>query len=333
MVWIRARAPLRIGLAGGGTDVYQSATSKERGDGPPAGLVLNASIALYAHALVTPAEGPVNRIRAIGTDGENALLKATCKRFLSLPRCARSRPFTLVTHADVPVGSGLGASSAIVVAALAALAAWHDLAALPASLAGLAAEIEREELHWAGGTQDHYAAAYGGFNTMAFPAGKTPRIMPVPVAADTIRRLERHLILFLATRDQRPHGVGTNWTALPEPVFQALRATALEMREALLAGDMAAVAAGLDRGWRIKQLVSPRIATPRAMAALAAARAAGAMAGRVCGAGQGGYLLIMAAPERRHAVIEALRPLGEPRGCYFTESGVTVTRLAARAAA
>jgi D-glycero-alpha-D-manno-heptose-7-phosphate kinase len=312
----RARAPLRVDLAGGWTDV--PAYAGRRG-----GAVVNVALALYAHVLVRRG-GTGVRLRALDlgavvsaqrlddlrADGELALVKAAARRH------APEGPLEIVTRTDAPPGSGLGGSGALGVALVAALGTLAGRRRLPAEIAAEAYETEVRGAGILGGKQDQYAAALGGLQFLAFgdPEVAATRLA-VPAAA--LRELEQSLVL-CHTGASRLSGDTHRrvWEAFGRGEAETVRAldglrdAALAMRAALERGDLGGVARVLDENWACQQALAEGIRTP-AMAALeAAGREAGADGVKACGAGAGGCLAFLARPGRESDVAEALRAAG-----------------------
>jgi D-glycero-alpha-D-manno-heptose-7-phosphate kinase len=170
----RSRAPLRLGLAGGGTDV--SPYSDLYG-----GAVLNATISMYAYATIEPRDdgkivfNSIDRSKRLEfeskefleIDGNLDLLKGVYNRIVK-DFAKKPLSFELTTYVDAPPGSGLGSSSTLVVAIIGAFAEWLNLPLGEYDIAHLAYEIERKDLGMAGGKQDQYAATFGGFNFIRY---------------------------------------------------------------------------------------------------------------------------------------------------------------------
>ena len=199
---IRARAPLRISFAGGGTDV------------PPfpereGGAVLSATINRYAFAsLRTRTDRQVTvrvaRLRPLGRvrdrragpfDGDLDLAKAAVQRLLDRELAG----FDLFLHSNAPPGSGLGSSSAMVVALVGLLQERYRLALTDYAIAEIAHQVEREDLGIRGGLQDHYAATFGGFNYIEF-AGDRVVVNPLRIHPDMVNELEHNLLLVYTGR-------------------------------------------------------------------------------------------------------------------------------------
>jgi D-glycero-alpha-D-manno-heptose-7-phosphate kinase len=317
-----ARAPLRISFAGGGTDV------------PPypqthGGAVLSVTIDRCATADLRPrADGDYHvesrdlRARAafapdeLGFNGHLDLVKAVL-RDLAARRPGRGLDLTLAT--DAPPGSGLGSSSALVVAMLAAVGAATGRRWSPAELARTAYQVERVDLKIEGGMQDQYAAAFGGLNFIEFHGEDRVDVQPLHVPGEVLEELERSLLLAWSGQSRTDGGILRRQvdgvlagSAESLATLGALKALAETMRDALLGGDLATFAEGLHQGWKQKRRLATGIATPHLDELYAVGRAAGAAAGKVLGAGGGGFMLFSTPPGRRERVTQALEAAGAP---------------------
>ena len=313
-----ARAPMRISFAGGGTDV---APFPER----EGGAVLSMSITRYAFAsarkrdddqinltsldLGLATQGPVGNLSEL--DQRLHLLRGPISRLAT-----DGRGVDLRVQSQAPPGSGLGASSTIVAAVLGALVSAYGLQASRHQLARGAVQIEREDLALTGGIQDHYAAVFGGVNYIEF-TGDRVHVNPLKLPASTVAMLEHNLLLcHLGTSresatiidDQR-----RRYEADADTTIAALRRQkelAVELKHALLSGDLDGFGTLLGDAWRVKQEMSPLIATDVATATYDTAIRAGALGGKMTGAGGGGHMLFYAPFERRFEVAQALRDTG-----------------------
>lgn len=333
----RARAPLRLGLAGGGTDV--SPFSDEQG-----GLVLNATIDLYAQAILEPRHD--GRIVLAAEDREEAVdFDATAvlpdEEPLRLHRGIYNRivrqfngggplSFTLTTFADAPAGSGLGTSSTMVVCIVQAFSEWLGLGLGEYEIAHLAFEIEREELKLAGGKQDQYAAAFGGFNFIEFGPG-TDRVLvnPLRIKEWVRNELEASTVLYYTGQSRESAKIieeqiaSTKAKASPSlTAMAALKQDAVAMKEAILRGDLAQYAMILRQSWEAKKQLAPSVSNARLDAIYDDAMDAGALAGKISGAGGGGFFMFFVPPSRRSAVMRRLRKhSGELMNFHFTSIG------------
>ncbi len=341
---IRARAPLRLGLAGGGTDV--SPYCDEFG-----GSVLNATIDLYASATITTNDEECVRFVAadqdsresyrlgeeFGGNGGLMLHKGVYRRLVRDFAGGRPMALTLSTHSDAPAGSGLGASSTLVVAMVKAFVELLNLPLGEYDIARLAFDIERVDLGLAGGRQDQYAAAFGGVNFMEFYANERVVVNPLRVKNWILSELESSIVLYYTgesresariIEEQRSRMQGHDEASLR--ALHALKEEAITMKECLLKGALREFAESMQKGWDAKKLTASSISNPRIDRAISAALASGAYAAKVSGAGGGGFVFFFVDPERRAEVRRALHALGqgEVRPCHFTKQGTQGWRIA-----
>jgi len=314
---VRAKAPLRISFAGGGTDV------------PPfpereGGCVLSSTINRYAWGTLRPREDGQICIssRDFGVsltyasrdsltyDGQMDLAKAAINRLAG----EHNGGYDLFLHTDAPPGSGLGSSSAMMVVLVGLLKEYHGLALTDYEVAELAYSIERVDLSIPGGMQDQYAAAFGGFNFIEF-LGDRVVVNSLKISNDIRNELEYNLLLVHTGRirlseniieDQvRRYKQGDTTDTLKE-----LKALATEMKNALLHRKMNDFGALLDEEWQHKKRMSSRISTPELDDLYSLARAEGAIGGKITGAGGGGYMLLYCGFERKHEIAQVLTGMG-----------------------
>jgi D-glycero-alpha-D-manno-heptose-7-phosphate kinase len=316
---IRAKAPLRISFAGGGTDV------------PPfpereGGLVLNATINRYAYGTLRPREDDAIEIEShdygmsavfdvhqpLVFDGRLDLAKAAIRRFAG----RETRGFSLMLHSNAPPGSGLGSSSTMMVALIGLLKEHRNLPLTDYELAELAYTLERTDLGIMGGLQDQYAATFGGFNFIEL-SGDRVVVNPLRISRDTILELEYNLMLCYSGSTRESGRVIEDQTARFErgddETLGALRMQkelAVEMKNALLRGRLGDFGELLDSAWQAKRRMSTRISTPRIEELYDEARKAGALGAKVTGAGGGGYVLIYCGPGTKHKVAARMLELG-----------------------
>jgi D-glycero-alpha-D-manno-heptose-7-phosphate kinase len=332
---VRARVPLRLGLAGGGTDL--SPYCDEYG-----GAVLNVTIDRYAYAFVEPAAGDRLHLVAPDLDLEETfapdlaeidrahlrLHAGVLRRFLTQFQRGSVPPMRITSFVDAPPGSGLGSSSALVVALVEAFRRYFDVPLGPYDVAHMAFEIERLELQLAGGKQDHYAAAFGGINFIEFLAHDRVIVNPLRISPATMNELELSLVIcfsgvsraseLIIAEQQR--GLIEGKAAVAH--MHQLKADALEMKDALLRGDIPRLAATLNRSWEAKKRTASGVSTAGIDALFDTAMGAGAMGGKVSGAGGGGFMMFVVPPARRVAVIHALRQAGgTASGIHLTMDG------------
>lgn len=310
---ITFRAPTRIDFGGGWTDVPPY--SDEAG-----GFVCNVAIARYATVTVTRGlqrDSPVAQPSGV----DRAIVEAAARRF----RMADAR---ITVHSDFPIGAGLGGSSAVCVAALAALAAMRGETLQPSKLAEMSREIEVNDLGVAGGRQDHYAAAHGGALGLRFLAGRV-EVRHLLLGARMRAELERRC--FIVYTGQSRISSDTITAVLDgyknrEPhVLQALarmRATAEQMADAFVAGNIDALGSLVDEQWRHQRSLHPAIPTPEIDEIISRTRAAGALGAKALGASGGGCVLIIARSDRVEAISEIASSLGQLVPFTVDEIGV-----------
>jgi len=313
---VRARAPLRISFGGGGTDV--SPYCDERG-----GAVLNTTINRYAYATLVPG-GDRLEIRSLDYDvglsyslddefvfdGQLDLAKGVLDHFRSSGDL--SGGLTIYLHNDAPPGSGLGSSSAICVALIAALCEHlrHPLDSY--AMAELAYRIEREDVGIKGGRQDQYAATFGGFNFIEYGEGKAI-VNALRLRPNVLFELEYSLVFaYVGGQHFSSHIIDRqveNYLNGGAAVvaMDRLKELAYEMKDALLRGQLQEFGTLMHEAWQAKKGMADGITTDRIDALYDAVRGAGALGGKISGAGGGGFMFFLCEPTRRFAVQEALR--------------------------
>ena len=333
---VRARAPLRLGLAGGGTDIP---SYYER----HGGYVLNATIDRYAYAVVRIRED--SRVRFFATDlkkeaaadisdpmeldGKLDLHKAVYREIMDNYNGGRRLALDLVTFCDAPVGSGLGTSSTLVVAMIRVFAELLKIPLDDYMIANLAFKIERVDCGFQGGKQDQFSAAFGGFNFIEFYSGGRTVVSPLRIKNWIICELEASLILFHTGTSRESSRIIASQSekvscgdAEVLSAMHAVKREALVMKEYLLRGDFAGIVDSLRDGWRNKKRSAEIISNPRIEEIYETATRAGALAGKVSGAGGGGFMVFFVSPKRRMEVIGSLgRFDGSVSNCHFTEHG------------
>jgi len=336
---IRAKAPLRISFAGGGTDI--PAYYEEHG-----GAVLSSTINRYAYVTLYPREDDRVMIRSLDLgqqvdfhlakgpvyDGMLDLAKAAVQR-LNIPR-----GIEMDIRLEAPAGSGLGGSSALTAGVIGVLAA---LTATPLGLyemAELNYTIERIDLKIAGGKQDQYATTFGGFNLIEFQKERII-VNPLRIDRNTLNDLEAHFILCytgcvrpdlgLVSRQVQFYREGRQETM---EGLKRLHEMAYEMKEALLTGQLERFGKMLDEAYVNKKRMNPHVAdgTPTDLM-YQAARRHGALGGKLLGAGGGGYLLLFCETASQEEVRQEMERLGGRLMDFaFDNWGLQVWRSACR---
>ena len=315
---VHAVAPLRISFVGGGTDFPHWYLDH-------GGAVLSSTIDHVVRVSVAPRRDRAVRVRSLDLghlveyhldegpeyDGVMDLAKA------AIARMSLDVGLDVDIDSEAPSGSGLGGSSALVTAVVAALACLDERSLSPDDVAELSYAIEREDLGITGGWQDQYAAAFGGFNLIEFGRDGA-HVRPVAIGPDALEELRKHLLLCYTGAMRRHVGLIDRQIAMFESGreetllgMKQLREMAFAMRDVIESGDMARLGAMLREAFEAKRRMNPHIAEDTPIESmLEAAASAGATGGKICGAGGGGYLLIACPPGARASVRAALESMG-----------------------
>ncbi|HNY62791.1 MAG TPA: dehydrogenase [Bacteroidales bacterium] len=334
---IRSKAPLRIGLAGGGSDV--SPYSDLYG-----GAILNGTISMYAYATIIPrSDGKIvihaydkndkveyDSQMSLPIDGKLDLAKGVYNRIVK-DYTKKPLSFELTTWVDAPAGSGLGTSSTLVTAILGAFAEWKRLPLGHYDLAHLAYEIERKDLGMAGGKQDQYAATFGGINFMEFYNDDKVIINPLRIKSKILNELAHNMLLFYTdtSRDsakiisRQQDNVRQNNQESVNAMHE-IKNQAIVMKEAILKEELDKIGEILDYGHRQKQKMAKGITTPLIEEIYKAAIEAGSTGGKISGAGGGGFMVFYCPENVRFNVINALKQFGGSLHRYeFVNYGLT----------
>jgi D-glycero-alpha-D-manno-heptose-7-phosphate kinase len=315
---IISRTPLRISFLGGGTDFRPF---YERGWG----AVTSVAIDKYIYIAVNPKFDHGIRVSYSRTE----LVRHVDEVKHDLVREAMkltgvTRGVEIVSIADIPSrGTGLGSSSAFTVGLLHALHTYAGRAVTPERLAREAAHIEIDVLKEPIGKQDHYIAAYGGIRHFRFLPEERVKVTPLACDLRFQRKLNRNLMLFYTGITRKARSILKRQTeniAHRLPILERMRVQAEEARDLLLGGDVMGLGALLHEGWTLKQQLTRGITSPTIERYYRKAMDAGAVGGKLLGAGQGGFLLFCCAPSRQDRVRRSLREMEEtpfafePRG-------------------
>lgn len=313
------------------------------------GFVLNATIDRYAYAIVRTHAEPQLRFEAsdrdqsltlaadapLVLDGTLDLHKAVYREVMVRFHGGRPIAHALTTFCDAPVGSGLGSSSTLVVAMLRAYAELLNLPLDDYTIAQMAYQIERVDCGLQGGRQDQYSATFGGFNFMEFYGGERAVINSLRIKNWILCELEASLLLFytgvsresariIADQSQSVSG----GTAGALEAMHGLKEEALVMKECLLKGDFDGLVESMRLGWTNKKRSAKTVSNAQIDAIYDAAIAAGARAGKVSGAGGGGFMMFFVPPELRMRVVRTLEGFnGQISNVQFTKNGTQAWRL------
>lgn len=333
----RSKAPLRIGLAGGGTDV--SPYSDQFG-----GAILNATVSLFAYANIEPLnenkiflaafdrkeEQQFNITKQLPINGTLDLLKGVYNRIYKDYKLPTSG-FRLSTFVDAPPGSGLGTSSTLVVAIIGGFVEWLKLPLGDYDIAHYAYQIERQDLKLTGGKQDQYAAMFGGVNFMEFYEDDKVIVNPLRIKSEYLHELENNLVLYYTSTsresasiiDEQVKNVNSKNEKSIEAMHQ-LKEQARMMKEALLKGKLNEFGEILDFGFQQKRRMAHNISNSRIEEIYEAAKKAGATGGKISGAGGGGFMIFYCPGNTRYNVIDKLNKFGgEVKNYKFTKYGLT----------
>ncbi len=340
---VRSRSPLRLGLAGGGTDLSPYCNTF-------GGCVLNATINMYANCTIELVEAQQG-ITFIAQDinkefhsplachlkleGDLVLHKAVYNRIIRDYHDNEPLPVKVYTHSDAPPGSGLGSSSTMVVTII---SAYQQLLQLPLSeydIARMAYEIERIDCNLAGGRQDQYATTFGGFNFMEFYEQERVIVNPLRIRQSIINELESQLVLFFTgvsrssakiIDDQVKSTSADNSKALD--AMHDVKQLSYAMKECLLRSDIDGMSELFKKAWVAKKSTSSSISTTHIETIADKVLSAGAKSLKISGAGGGGFMMLFVDPIYRIQVERVLGELdGKVQPFRFTQQGTQSWRV------
>jgi D-glycero-alpha-D-manno-heptose-7-phosphate kinase len=332
----RSKAPLRLGLAGGGTDV--SPYSDIYG-----GAVLNATIDQYAYCTIEetkPGSIIINAADlgikknypsqlALPIDGSLDLHKGVYNRIVKDFRITKPLSFKITTYCDAPPGSGLGSSSTMVVAILKAFAEWLNLPLGDYDMAHLACQIERIDLGFRGGKQDQYAATFGGFNFIEFYKDDRVVVNPLRIKQWIVDELEVSMVLYYTGASRSSDKIIMEQQAntarrkkLPLEATHRIKQNSYVMKDFLLKGDIVRFAGELGKEWENKKKMASAITNKNIEMIYEAAVRSGAYGGKVSGAGGGGFMFFTIDPVQRLDLINTLNKFhGRVLNFHFSDIG------------
>lgn len=315
---VRGRAPLRISLAGGGTDMPHFFEKY-------GGVVISSTIDKYCYGTmikradnkiiidsdVTPEkEITVSSVSELKYDGKFDLIKAIIK--LINPDFG----FELYLHNDIPPGRGLGSSASLSVLVISLLAKLQNKTYDEYKIADIAYRAEREELGIRGGWQDQYAAAIGGFNFMEFSKDKT-LVYPLRIKKEVINELNEHMLLCYVGQEHLSNDIHKsseeNLNRDEEKILHNLnriKEIALETKECLLTNNLEKIGGLLHESWENKRKLGSKVSNPKIDELYETGLKNGAYGGKLLGAGGGGYILFFHSPKKRNQLANALRNAG-----------------------
>ena len=336
MKTVFSKAPLRMALAGGGTDLepYYSRYG---------GFVLNATIDQYAYCKVEPNREWCFKSIDLGIEEKHNLwndveyidskLKLLINSYQYLTKDVEREPVKITTYVEAPPGSGLGSSSALVVALIAAIAEYYNVPLGEYDMAEYAIEIERKICDLPGGKQDHFAAAFGGFIFMEFLKDGRTIVNPLRLNQKTQNMMELSTVLYYVGKPRKDSRVIEN-TAKglvdSKTVLNAtheIRNACINYKRSLLMGNFNMISELMETYWRMKLETNPHVASPEILDSYDFARKNGATAAKISGAGGGGHMVLFTEFEERHRLISALKNKeGRVVPFKFVNHGVDVWR-------
>lgn len=333
---IRSKAPLRLGLAGGGTDLSPYCNRY-------VGYILNATISMYTYCTIEVTNTDTIRMYAadrnesfeckskdfIELDGVLDLHKGVYNHVVKNYNNGNPLSFTMTTFSEAPAGSGLGSSSTMVVGILQAFTEWLNIPFGDYDLAHTAYVIERKEIGLSGGKQDQYAATFGGFNFMEFYSENKVLVNPLRIKKWILDELESSIVLYYtgASRssaeiidDQIQNANGDDKESIE--AMHRVKADAFSIKEAILRGDFRAFADIVGKTWESKKKTARSVSNVEMDTIYNAALEAGAYSGKVSGAGGGGFMMFIVDPVKKVQVVEALQKSGgEVKPFHFINEG------------
>jgi D-glycero-alpha-D-manno-heptose-7-phosphate kinase len=342
MQLIRSRAPLRLGLAGGGTDVSPYCDIH-------GGYVLNATLDRYAYSVIKILDEPVVRFVSIDQKIEDVrpllacfelsgtldLHKAVYNEIIKRYNGGKPIPLELSTFCDAPTGSGLGSSSTLVVGMIKAFIELLNLPLDDHAIAQLAFKIERIDCGFQGGRQDQYSATFGGFNFMEFYADNHAVINPLRIKDWILSELEASLLLYYTGVSRESAKIisaqSTNIKSgniAATDAMHGIKREALKMKECILRGDFEGIVKSMLDGWENKKISAKTVSSPHIEEIHTEVMGAGALAGKISGAGGGGFMMFFVPLEKRRDVIRILNNFdGQVSNCHFTKHGTQAWRV------
>ena len=338
MKTVFAKAPLRLAMAGGGTDLLPY--WRHHG-----GVVLNGTIDQYAYCKIEPYhEWLFQSVDLNDAEGYFPLdekyvdtkMKLLINTYQYLTKGIERHPVKITTYVEAPPGSGLGSSSALVVALISAIAEYYSIPLGEYDIAEYAVEIERNICNLPGGKQDQFAAAFGGFNFIEFlPDGRTI-VNPLRLNFKTQNMLELSTVLYYVGKPRMSERVientAQNLLNNDEATLQAthrIKSAAIEYKRSLLLGDVDKICETMNTYWKNKIQTNEKVVSPELLDSYEFALKNGAKAAKISGAGGGGHMILFTDFERRHQLITALkeREIGRVVPFKFVKHGVDVWRV------
>ena len=310
---IICRSPLRISFIGGGSDLPQFYLNEE-------GRVISTAIDKFIYISAKKKFEP--GILASYSETEDVKSVNELRHPLireSLLSIRLDDQIEISSMADVPKGTGLGSSSAFTVCLLHALKTMKGQESTPEQLAEDACNIEIEKCRSPIGKQDQYASAFGGLNEIIFHENDAVSVIPIKMPLTILEEFKEHLMLFFTgiTRDSKSvlQRQSENLSKNSKLIHSMKELVSLvePFRKSLIKGEMSLLGEILNEGWEMKKKLSDNISNGLIDDYYSKARATGAYGGKILGAGNGGYLMLLAPPEKHEIIARSLDPLKQMR--------------------
>ena len=338
-MFYRSKAPFRLGIAGGGTDV--SPYSDIYG-----GAILNATLNLYSYATIRPLDnGKIifrhindNIVEEIDTmnklllEGQLLLQRGIYNSIVERFNAGEPLSFELTTYMDVPSGSGLGTSSTVAVSIIGAFKEWLKLPLGEYDIAQYAYEIERKDLQMAGGKQDQYAATFGGVNFMEFYADTKVIVNPLRIHPEILNEWGHNTLLYFTDTRRKSARIieeqSKNVVTKKESSIEAMHKVkneAYRIKNLLLKNELDSLGEALNDSWMYKKQMAKSISTPEIDDIYKTAMLHGALGGKISGAGGGGFMFFYCPGIVKYEVAKALEEKysGKIYKVEFVEQGLT----------
>ena len=313
-----ARAPMRISFGGGGTDL--PAYYEQYG-----GMVVSTTINHYAYTILTP--GKPDSLQVVSADYHTFYRRPPCEDLvwdgdLALPKAVINHfnvqnGVNIFLASQIPPGTGLGSSGSVAVAMIKALAFWCGLDLSPYEVAEMASFIEIEKMGMPVGKQDQYAAAFGGLNHIIFEKDGSVQVDAINLPPDIMVAFQKRMMLFFTGTSRKSSTILRHQKRGSEKGDQliverlhAIKELAMSIKQALERGDLDGFGELLHLSWLNKRGLTENITNPFIDKCYTAARAAGAIGGKITGAGGGGFMMLCCPPERQADVTRVLEGLG-----------------------
>lgn len=312
-----AQAPVRISFGGGGTDL--AAYYRRYG-----GIVVSTAINRYVYTIVS--DGVFDAQQIISADYHTFYRRPLSENLiwdgdLALPKTVLGyfgvkTGIDIFLASEVPPGTGLGSSGSVAVSMVAALSTWLNRPADKGAIAEIACHIEIDRMGMPVGKQDQYAAAFGGLNVFTFSESGV-EVEPIHLESDILQQLQSSILLFYTGQARESskilkHQQSASQEDRPEVVqrLHTIKALGLEIRDALVAGDIQAFGSLMHQSWLNKRALVANISNSNIDQWYETARQAGAIGGKITGAGGGGFLMLICPVAAKAAVTEALSRQG-----------------------